>query len=199
MSDLAELKKDARRVAGRQRSEACALAPDAGARLASAVMAVADDLGLSLMAKTASIYFPMGSEIDTRPLAEALIAARHRTALPVVKAPRQPLLFRLWVPGDTLEDGGFGTSVPLADAAEVVPDVLFVPLLSFDDDGYRLGYGGGFYDRTLAALRANGTPVAVGVGYAAQRVDRVPRGPHDQRLDWIATEAGVVRTSNRAK
>lgn len=199
MSELAELKKDARRVAGRKRSEVSASAPDAGVRLAVAVMAVVEDFGLSVMAKTVSIYFPMGSEIDTMPLVKALIAAGHRTALPVVAAPRQPLIFRLWSPGDALVDGGFGTSVPAADKAEVTPDVLFVPLLSYDADGYRLGYGGGFYDRTLAALRAEGAPVAVGVAYAAQRVDRVPRGPHDQRLDWIATEAGVVRIGNHVE
>ena len=135
-------------------------------------------------------YWPMGTEIDPRPAMEA--AARHGpVALPVVEGPGRPLAFRGWTPGAALVPAGFGTSVPEAGEA-VVPEVLIVPLLAFTARGERLGYGGGFYDRTLAALRARGPALAVGFAFAAQQVDALPLEPTDERLDLIVTEAGTV-------
>jgi 5-formyltetrahydrofolate cyclo-ligase len=139
-----------------------------------------------------SAFWSMGSEIETRPLLHALHERGHTIGLPVTIRRGLPLLFRAWVPGLALVSGGFGTEVPGPAQAEVVPRVVLVPLLAFDRAGYRLGYGGGFYDRTLAALRAKGPVLAVGLAFAAQEVEAVPRGEHDQRLDWIVTEAGAV-------
>ena len=136
-------------------------------------------------------YWPIGDELDVRPLLAALSQSGGVTALPVVIEPRRPLEFRAWAPGQPLEAGAHGTWHPCADAAPVVPDCLLVPLLAFDDDGHRLGYGGGYYDRTIQALRAHGRLVAVGVAYAAQRLAEVPHDDNDQMLDLVLTEMGV--------
>jgi 5-formyltetrahydrofolate cyclo-ligase len=134
-------------------------------------------------------YWPIREELDPRPLMHRLYEAGHGCGLPVVVGPGQPLVFRAWYPGATLEAAGFGVSVPPRDAAEVVPTLLLVPLLAFDERGYRLGYGGGFYDRTLARLRRDSSDVlAVGLAYSGQQVETVPTGPGDQRLDWVVTE-----------
>ncbi|MFN4288837.1 MAG: 5-formyltetrahydrofolate cyclo-ligase [Brevundimonas sp.] len=141
-------------------------------------------------ARTVALYWPMGSEMDTRPLAEALEAMSHDLALPVVEARAEPMVFRRWRLGDPLELDMAGCPAPLPLAAEVVPDIIMVPLLAFDARGYRLGQGGGYYDRTLAHLRAVRQPVAIGVAYGAQQVEAVPVEPFDQRLDGILTEDG---------
>ncbi|MBO6946926.1 MAG: 5-formyltetrahydrofolate cyclo-ligase [Rhodospirillales bacterium] len=194
MSEPATRKDHERKSASARRGELHAAHPDGGIRLAAHVRDKAETLGLAGVPKTASVFWSMGNEIDTGPLLKILHTMGHRTALPVVAKKAAPLIFRLWAPGDALADGGFGTSIPAADAEEVTPDVLFVPLLAFDNDGFRLGYGGGFYDRTLEMLRAGSDDViAIGVAFSGQRVDTVPRGPHDQPLDWIATELGVSR------
>ncbi|WP_421997826.1 5-formyltetrahydrofolate cyclo-ligase [Reyranella sp.] len=132
-------------------------------------------------------FWPMGEEIDIRPLLGALAEAGCRLALPVVRGRGRPLEFRAWQPGDPLEAGVFGTQHPPADREVLEPDALIVPLLACDRDGWRLGYGGGFYDRTLAGLRARRAVKAVGVGFDGQLVAEVPRGPHDERLDWLLT------------
>jgi 5-formyltetrahydrofolate cyclo-ligase len=137
-------------------------------------------------------FWPMGSEIDPRPLLEVLSARGHPIGLPVVTAPATPLTFRAWKPGDILKPGGFNTEVPDADKPEIEPDILLVPLLAFDRQGFRLGYGGGFYDRTLSALRETGARLAVGVAFAAQEVEAVPRGDYDQSLDMILTDREVI-------
>ena len=103
-------------------------------------------------------------------------------------AKKQPLVFRAWRPGDPLEAGVFGTLQPTARRAVVEPEVLIVPLLAVDEEGWRLGYGGGFYDRTLEALRARKRVTAVGVGFNEQIVPEVPHDPNDQRLDWLLTD-----------
>jgi len=126
------------------------------------------------------------------PVLSVLAERGQVTALPVVVNRKAPLVFRRWAPGDVLEDGLYGTRHPPASADEVRPVCLLVPLLAFDRQGARLGYGGGFYDRTLAALRAAGPVVAVGVAYAGQEVDALPAEPHDERLDWVITEKEVI-------
>ena len=133
-------------------------------------------------------YWPIRDEIDMRPLMDRLHAAGHPIGLPVIPGRDMPLVFRAWRPGDPLIEGTFATSVPPETAAEVTPDVLMVPLLAFDRTGYRLGYGGGFYDRTIAKLRAAGGCLAVGVAYQGQHVDAVPRDRYDQPLDWMVTD-----------
>ncbi len=141
-------------------------------------------------------YWPLGSEMDVRPLMLRLAAAGAEMALPVTRAGDQPLEFRRWRPGDVLEPGAHGVSQPKADAPVVVPAVLLVPLLAFDAAGWRLGYGAGYYDRTLAVLRArllDAQPLAIGVAYAAQELRDVPRHAGDQRLDGVVTEQSARR------
>jgi 5-formyltetrahydrofolate cyclo-ligase len=139
---------------------------------------------------TVSGFYPYKSEIDVLPLLARLDSEGFVTCLPIVKAERQPLIFRRWAPGEPTIPGIWQIRMPTEDAAEVEPDVLLVPLLAFDGDGYRLGYGGGYYDRTLASLRGRKAVTAIGVGYAGQEVEHVPRGPMDQPLDYVLTEAG---------
>jgi len=133
-------------------------------------------------------FWPMAEELDIRPLMMELANQGCQLALPVVVAKRQPLVFRAWRPGDALEAGVFGTLHPSPKREVVEPDALIVPLLAVDEEGWRLGYGGGFYDRTLEALRAKKSITAVGVGFNAQLVPEVPHGASDQRLDWLSTD-----------
>jgi 5-formyltetrahydrofolate cyclo-ligase len=132
-------------------------------------------------------FWPIKDEIDIRPLMAELSRSGCRLALPVVQGRGKPLLFRAWQPGDPLEAGVFGTLQPNAQREALEPDALIVPLLACDEQGWRLGYGGGFYDRTLAGLRARRRVTAAGVGFAGQLVPAVPHGPDDQRLDWLLT------------
>jgi len=133
-------------------------------------------------------FWPMAEELDIRPLMIELINQGCQVALPVVVAKKRPLVFRAWRPGDPLEAGAFGTLQPTARRAVVEPEVLIVPLLAVDEEGWRLGYGGGFYDRTLEALRARKRVIAVGVGFNEQIVPEVPHDLNDQRLDWLLTD-----------
>lgn len=136
-------------------------------------------------------YLAVGSELDAGPLMTALVAHGWSLALPVVVAPETPLVFRRWLPGDAMSEGSFGIAQPGDDAEDIRPHVVLAPLLAFDEDGYRLGQGGGFYDRTLEKWRAEGHSVTVlGLAFAAQRVDAVPRDDFDQRLNGIITEDG---------
>ncbi|MBL6932015.1 MAG: 5-formyltetrahydrofolate cyclo-ligase [Rhodospirillales bacterium] len=138
-------------------------------------------------------YWAVGSEIDLTPLLDALDEEGWNVALPVVVENNAPLIFRRWRSGDVLVEGPLKTLQPQADCEEIVPDVVLTPLLAFDDAGYRLGQGGGFYDRTLEKLKARaGGVLSIGVAFSAQRVDRVPRDGHDQRLDMIVTEKGRI-------
>jgi 5-formyltetrahydrofolate cyclo-ligase len=132
-------------------------------------------------------YWPMGQEIDIRPLLHALHERGHPIVLPKTPKRGNPLIFRLWRPGAVMVAERFGTMRPSGD--EHAPDFLLVPLLAFDRRGNRLGYGGGYYDRTLAALPGR---FRLGVAYAAQELDEVPAGPYDARLDAVATERGVI-------
>ena len=135
-----------------------------------------------------SAFHSFGTEISTFKLFDRLVAEGWTTALPVVVAKNAPLLFRQWAPGEALVLGRWDIQIPPETAPEVRPDVLLVPMLAFDRKGYRMGYGGGFYDRTLAKLRALKKVTAIGIAYAGQEIDMVPRDEHDQPLDWIMTE-----------
>jgi 5-formyltetrahydrofolate cyclo-ligase len=139
-----------------------------------------------------ALYLPIRGELDTGPLAVALRARGHDLALPVVGARDGPLGFRAWTPGDALDPGFGRIPQPLPESPAVTPDFLFVPLAAFDRAAHRLGYGAGFYDRTLEALRrARHTP-AFGLAFAAQEVAALPAEPHDVALDGIVTERGVL-------
>ena len=182
------LKANLRREASARRKAAHAAHPQAGLTLAQHFRtAINLPAGVGV-----SGFWPMGDEIDVKPLLAQLHAAGHPIGLPVVLGKGQPLIFRAWHPGLALVAGGFKTEVPPPSSPELVPQALIVPLLAFDAEGYRLGYGGGFYDRTLEKLRKSGArPLAVGVAFAAQHVARVPRDAYDQPVDWIVTEKSV--------
>jgi len=139
-------------------------------------------------------YLPIRTEISPLPLIAALRHAGHPTAMPVTHAERQPLSFRLWAVGDALENGLYGTRQPLASKTLVLPDVILAPLLAFDLAGWRLGYGGGFYDRTIADLAARGhTAKVIGLAYDGQKLDKLPIGPYDMPLDAVLTPSGLRR------
>ncbi len=135
-------------------------------------------------------------EINPADLMLWLHAEGFRLALPVMIGKAQPLLMRAWSPGDAMEAAAWGIAEPTADKPEVDPEIVLVPLLAFDARGYRLGYGGGFYDRTLARLRAKQPVVAIGLAYDEQKVDEVPVEAYDQRLDWVLTPSGPLRCQN---
>lgn len=143
-------------------------------------------------AEVISGYCPIRTEIDVIPLMTALHDAGHRLCVPVIEAAGQPLKFREWTPQAALVDGPFGARVP-PGGDWLEPRFLITPLIAFDRQCWRLGYGGGFYDRTLERLRAKRRTRAVGFAYAAQEIDQVPREPTDQQLDGVVTEQGLVR------
>lgn len=153
------------------------------------------DLGGALVAHErpacVSLFISIRGEIDTAPLMARLAAAGVPLCLPAIVARGQPLVFRSWRPGQPLEEKRFGLLEPPEGAPETIPDLLFVPLAAFDAEGFRLGYGGGFYDRTLEKLRANGPATAIGLAFADQQVDAVPTDAFDQRLDGVLTETGA--------
>lgn len=193
-------------------SETASQPPDADLRKAalrkaalSARAALSDDVrraaGLAVAALGAGIvarerparvsaFVSIKSEIDTAPLMLRLAEMGVPLCLPVVARKGEPLVFRAWRPGEPLEDRPFGLKEPPESAPEVEPDLLFVPLSAFDAEGRRLGYGGGFYDRTLEKLRARGRALAVGLAFAAQEVAEVPVFGHDQPIDGVLTEKG---------
>jgi 5-formyltetrahydrofolate cyclo-ligase len=133
-------------------------------------------------------FWPLDGELDIRPLMEALHARGHTIVLPVTPPRGSPLTFRVWRPGDVLVRERFGTMRPVGE--ERIPEFLLVPLLAFDRRGGRLGYGAGYYDRTLSLLSPR---FALGWAFAAQQVPEVPMGPDDVRLDAVATEREVIR------
>jgi 5-formyltetrahydrofolate cyclo-ligase len=170
-----------------------ALGPDVREAAAAAIAAEGAALVAREKPACVSLFFSVRGEIELAPLAQKLAEAGVPMCLPVIVAKGQPLVFRAWTPGDPLEDRRFGLKEPLASAPEATPDLLFVPLAAFDARGARVGYGGGFYDRTLEKLRAVGPAMAVGVAFATQEVPAVPTEPHDQKIDFVLTERGVAR------
>lgn len=171
-------------AADRRQAALAAAGPDGIAAALTRLQAVLWDHAGRVLAG----YMPMRTEIDPLP---AMAAHPGPVCVPVVAGRAQPLIFHAWTPGCPMTAGAFGARVPVGGAV-LVPEVLIVPLLAFDRAGYRLGYGGGFYDRTLAALRAQGSVTAIGFAFAAQEIPAVPRGPHDARLDLIVTDRGVL-------
>jgi 5-formyltetrahydrofolate cyclo-ligase len=167
--------------------------PDAVIAVVRLVMAKRDEIGLAAGLVVAG-YAPIATELDIRPLLARLDEAGLSCCLPEIAADGL-LRFREWRPRDPLVPGPRGTWQPMPGAAEIEPDVLFVPLLAVDDDGFRLGQGGGYYDRTLRSLRARRPVIVIGIGYDVQRVKRLPRAAGDERVDWVVTETGALRVA----
>jgi 5-formyltetrahydrofolate cyclo-ligase len=133
-------------------------------------------------------YSPIRSEIDPAPLMRTLAGQGVQLALPAVTARGKSLVFRAWSPNDRLMLGSLGILEPSPAAAELVPDILLVPLAAFDRSGHRIGYGAGHYDVTLAQLRKAKAVTAIGLGFAVQEIEAVPMQPHDVALDYVLTE-----------
>ena len=138
-------------------------------------------------------FSSLPDEFRDWPLLRRLHSEGCRLALPVMQGKNLPLLFRAWAPGDAMDKAVWGIAEPKADKPEVEPDIVLVPLLAFDAAGWRLGYGGGYYDRTLRNLRARKPIVAVGLAYDESQVDVVPHLDYDERLDWVLRPSGPLR------
>ena len=143
-------------------------------------------------ASIVSGFMPLKSEINPLPLMQKLREAGARLALPAIAGRGKPLIMRAWEWGEPLDRGQWGIREPKPEAAEVDPDILLVPLLAFDRAGHRIGYGAGYYDMTIARLRARKPVMAVGIAFAAQEVPEVPATPRDARLDLVLTEREVI-------
>ena len=188
---LVAVKAEARKTAYAARKAAKAADLNAGG---AAAAAAADRFLASVSVAADDIvagYRPIRTEIDPTPLMRALVERGARLCAPVIEAAEQPLLFRAWTPETPMIEGAFGAEVP-AEGDWLEPTLLIAPLLAFDRSLYRLGYGGGFYDRTLEKLRASRPTRAIGYAYAAQEVAAAPRGPTDQPLDGIVTETEMI-------
>ncbi len=183
MTDLQDVKAAVRKAAFARRKAAHDLGGHGRAGVLSEVLA--GHRGVPLAG-----YMPIRTEIDPLPaMAEA--SAYGPVGVPVIEGAGLPLKFSRWEPETALREGPFGAQVPLVDDW-MVPQIVIVPLVAFDRKGGRLGYGGGFYDRTLEGLRARGPVLAIGFAYGAQEAENLPLEPTDQPLDMIVTEAGVI-------
>jgi 5-formyltetrahydrofolate cyclo-ligase len=187
-----ELEEQKSELRARALARRDALPPQERAAAAAAIAA----RGLPLRVPPGAIvagFVPMRSEINPMPLLHNLHAAGAGLALPVVASREKPLIMRTWTFGAPLKSGVWGIREPMPDAGEVFPDILLVPLLAFDRRGHRIGYGAGYYDRTIQHLRAMKPIVAAGIAFAAQEVASVPTTPRDAALDLVLTEHDVIK------
>ena len=187
-ASIESLKSQIRREAVARRD---ALPPAERAAAAAAIAARALPVAVAPGA-IVSGFSPLKSEINPVPLMRKFAEAGAQLALPVVAGKGKPLTMRAWAFGEPLKAGVWGIREPKPEAAEVEPDILIVPLLAFDRSGHRIGYGAGYYDLTIAALRAKKPIVAVGIAFAAQEIAEVPVTPRDARLDLVLTEHEVI-------
>lgn len=163
----------------------------------SAALAGLDLACLGLLDGTeVAAYAALPGELDPAPLADRLQASGACLSLPRITDDRRSITFRRWHPGDPVSTGVWGIREPLATAKPVTPAIVLLPLLSFDRLGYRLGYGGGYYDRALAGLRATGPVLAVGLAFSEQEIDAVPHLDYDQRLDWVLCPQGARKLAD---
>jgi 5-formyltetrahydrofolate cyclo-ligase len=187
------MKKTLRQKLYRKRSQAFQEDQDTGAAAALKLISMADPLfdqflssGQDLQSKVIAGYIPIGSEIDPRPLLNIFHEKGARLCMPEVMALDEPLKFREWKPGDLLISGALGTLQPLSTAAMLTPDMMLLPLVGVDQEGVRMGQGGGFYDRTIAHNRKKDL-LKIGLAFDAQMVDELPRETHDEYLDGLIT------------
>ena len=186
MEEVADITRWRRAERARLIGARLELAPEKRRQRSAAVEQRLATLLKRLGTRILGAYWPVKGEFDPLPLAGRLIAEGWRVALPAAIAKDSPLEYRAWQPGDAMENGRHGIPEP-AQRALVTPEILLLPLVGFDDGLHRLGYGGGYFDRTLAALSPR--PIAIGVGFEAQRLDTIHPRPHDLTLDAIVTEA----------
>ena len=189
--DLIEREKSKLRVELRRRRSNVHKVRSATAKIGLHKLFV-DRFGAQLSGSTVAAYWPLKYEIDVRPILYDLAAQGVATALPVMNDNTSLQSFRRWFPGDRLVDAAFGVKEPHPRRTDAVPDLIIVPLLGFDAHGNRIGYGGGYYDRTLHSLRACGIVDAIGVGYEEQECDKIPTNPSDEPLDLILTDKRVL-------
>lgn len=192
--DILEAKKALR---ARIKAWRAGLGVEAMVRAADAVAGHGLDF-LQIQQKRAVIsgFSSMPDEFRVWPLLRRLHGEGHALAMPVMQGKGKPLVFRAWAPGDAMEKAVWGIAEPKADKPALEPDIVLLPLLAFDIAGWRLGYGGGYYDRTLEGLRARKPIVAVGLAYDEQRIDAVPHLDYDERLDWVLTPSGPIRCAS---
>ncbi len=138
-----------------------------------------------------ALYHPLHSELDSLPLARFLSEQRVRLSLPVIMSRDEPMVFRPWQIDELLVSAVHKIKVPPNKGLRATPELIIVPLLAFDENGYRLGYGGGYYDRTLEQIRSERRVIAMGLAYEDQEVGSIPAGPHDQPLDFVLTPSGL--------
>ncbi len=190
----AAVKADLRRAAlARRRTLGMAARTKFSARLAVEGLRLARRSA----ARAVSAFHSFPDEPDAEPLLAALAEAGFMTLLPITPARGAPLVFRLWRPGDPTRQGRMNIPEPLPSAPAHDPDLLFVPLACFDRRGHRIGFGAGYYDVTLRALRAKGRAIAVGVGYSVAECPALPNEPHDERLDYVLTESELIDCRRR--
>jgi 5-formyltetrahydrofolate cyclo-ligase len=188
--ELAELKRRARAAAQKERADAHrSYGETAAFALAQHGLPIAPAANMNIV----SGFFPFTTEISVLPLLAKLASEGWTTSLPVVLGKNMPLKFRAWTPGEPTIAGVWDIPMPPETAPEVLPDVVLAPMLAFDRRGFRLGYGGGFYDRTLSKLKKIKPIEAIGICYSTQEIDDVPHGDHDEPVDWILTERGIRR------
>ncbi|WP_203293846.1 5-formyltetrahydrofolate cyclo-ligase [Maricaulis parjimensis] len=180
-------KSQLRRSLVAARLEAARARPDAAAQLV-----MHWPVSLLVSGRVVAGYRPLPGEMDPAPLMTTLLEAGARLALPVMREGEAALDFHAYAPGDPLERRAFGVEEPLRDAAMVQPDIVLVPLVGADLQGTRLGFGKGFYDRTLARLRAEGPVLAIGLAYTEQVLETLPADPHDEALDAVVTDSGFL-------
>lgn len=190
--DLDDVKKALRKTASQTRKKAFDLWPNAAAMITDHAAQIYDHFQPRIVAA----YWPIRTEIDPIPLQTKLVSLGASlgasSCLPATPAEGLPLTFYLWQEGMALHDGPYGTKEPFSDAPIMMPDLILAPLLAYDKACWRLGYGGGFYDRTLAALEAQGKQASViGIAFDESEVASVPTGPYDRQLDGILTPTGL--------
>lgn len=190
-SNIRAAKQDLRRKMQAKRAEIAARNPEAAKALCAHALRLFANTQPSVIAS----YHARDSEMNPALLTQALCSRNHSIVLPVLNGRKEPLLFRRYTVGDALVPGHFGLSEPGPDAEQLEPAILLVPLLAFDKNMGRLGYGGGYYDRTLSKLRQRQKILAIGLAYAEQEVPEIPMSLFDMRLDYVVTEKQVFQQS----
>ena len=194
MNETADIILQKRALRSRIKTWRSGLEADAAARAADAV--AAHGLGFLRLAQKRVVisgFSSLPDEFRAWPLLRRLHGEGHALAMPVMQGKGLPLVFRAWAPGDAMDKAVWGIAEPRADKPVLEPDIVLVPLLAFDATGWRLGYGGGYYDRTLRGLRARKSIVAIGLAYDESQVDAVPHLDYDERLDWVLRPSGPLR------